>query len=50
MSVWRCALTDRAALPGFTGAQYISSRRSSQLWKQHSSTMPRLCDRLELDP
>lgn len=50
MSVCRCARRDRGVLPVFTGAQYISRRRSSQLWKQHSSTMPRLCDRLELGP
>ncbi len=50
LSVCRCARKDRGDLPGFTGAQYISRRLSSQLWKQHSSTMPRLCDRLELGP
>lgn len=49
-SVCRCSRTDRGALPDLTGAQYISSRFSSQLWKQHSSTMPRLCKRRELGP
>lgn len=40
MSVWRCARTERAALAGLRGAQYISSLLRSQLRKQHSSTMP----------
>lgn len=48
MSVWRCARTERAGLLVLAGAQYISRRRSSQLWKQHSSTMPR--DRRALGP
>lgn len=47
-SVWRCARTKRVGWPVFGGAQYISRRRSSQLWKQHSSTMPR--DRRALGP
>lgn len=48
MSVWRCERTERAGLVVLAGAQYISRRRSSQLWKQHSSTMPR--DRRALGP
>ena len=49
-SVCRCERSERGAFPVLTGAQYISSLRSSQLWKQHSSTMPRLCVRRELGP
>lgn len=50
ISVWRWARTERADLGGFIGAQYISSLLRSQLWKQHSSTIPLWCKRLLLDP
>lgn len=44
LSVWRCV----RGLLVLAGAQYISKCHRSQLWKQHSSTMP--LERRELEP